>query len=63
MTFRVDRVAPVGEVAPHGVSKKLVMGGIRPAFHMQRMHIMCARHFLQADDIGTDGAYRVAQLG
>ncbi|MNO04596.1 hypothetical protein D3C81_2256870 [compost metagenome] len=61
--FRVDRVAAIGIVAPHGISQKFVVGGVRPVLDVQWMNIVRAHHFLQADDIRADGTYRVTQLG
>ena len=62
VAFRVDSITPVGVIAPHSISKKFVVGGIRPVLHMQRMNLMRAHHFLQANNIGADGAHRVAKF-
>ncbi|ABX21991.1 hypothetical protein SARI_02114 [Salmonella enterica subsp. arizonae serovar 62:z4,z23:-] len=62
MAFRIDRIAAIGEIAPHGVGQKFIMGGVRPVFDMQRMHLMRAHHFLQTDDIGADRSDGIAQF-
>ena len=63
VTFRIDRVAPIGVVAPHGVGKKFVMGLIWPVFDMQRVNFVSAHHFLQANYVSADAANGFAQLG
>ncbi|MNP39567.1 hypothetical protein D3C76_1331490 [compost metagenome] len=63
MTFWIDRVAPVGIIAPHGIGQKFIVRGIRPVLDVQRVNIVRAHHFLQAHNVRADGAYRVAQLG
>ncbi|SAJ33881.1 Uncharacterised protein [Enterobacter cloacae] len=62
MPLRVDRIAPVGVIAPHGIRQKFVMGRVGPVFEMHRVHFVRAHDLLEADNIGADGAYRVAQL-
>jgi hypothetical protein len=42
--LRLDRVAPIGVVAPHGVGKKFVMGLIWPVFDMQRVNFPEGHH-------------------
>ena len=54
MPLRVHGVTPVGEVAPHGVRQKFVVGGIRPVLNLQRVSIVRAHNFLQAHNICTD---------
>ncbi len=62
MAFRIDRIAAIGEITPHGVGQKFIVGSVRPVFDMQRMYFMRAHHFLQTDDIGADRSDGVAQL-
>ncbi|SSW86575.1 Uncharacterised protein [Klebsiella pneumoniae] len=62
MTFRIDRVAAVGVIAPHGVGQKFIVRRVGPVLKVKRMYFVCAHHLLQADNIRADGAHRVAQL-
>ena len=63
VAFRINRIAPVGVVAPHGVGEKFIMGRIRPVFDVQRMYLMSAHHLLQANNIRANAAHGVAQFG
>ena len=60
MPFRVNGVAAVGVIAPHGIGQKLIVGGIRPVFDMQRMNFVRPHHLLQANNVGADAAHRFA---
>ncbi|ESA88791.1 hypothetical protein HMPREF1620_03915 [Escherichia coli 909945-2] len=62
MPFRVYGIATVGKIAPHSVGEKLVVRGIGPVFHMQRMNFVRAHHFLQANNIGADGTHGIAKF-
>ncbi len=39
------------------------MGGIWPVLDVQRVNLVSAHHFLQANNIRADAAHGVAQLG
>ncbi len=60
VAFRIDRVAPVGVIAPHGVGEKFIMGGIWPVLDVQRVNFVSAHHFLQANNVSADAAHGVA---
>ena len=63
MPFRINRIATVGVIAPHGIGKKFIVGRIRPVFDMQRMNFVRTHHLLQANNVGADATHRFAQLG
>ena len=59
----VDRVAAVGEIAPHGVGEELVLRLDRPVVAVARgVAVVGALHFLQEHDVGAERAQAVAQL-
>ncbi|SVN00678.1 Uncharacterised protein [Klebsiella pneumoniae] len=60
MSFRINGVAAVCVIAPHGIGEKLIVGGIRPVFDMQRMNFVRPHHLLQANNVGADAAHRFA---
>jgi len=55
-------IAAVGEVAPHAVSEKFVLGRLRPAGVARGMAIVAAEHLLQEHDVGLGTAHRFAQF-
>ena len=58
----VDRVAPVGEIAPHRVGEELVLRLDRPVAVARGLALVRALHFLQENDVGAERAQPIAQL-
>ena len=62
MPVIVDRVAAIGEIAPHGVGEKLVLRLYRPVTMALCVAIVSALDFLQEDDVRAQLPQAVAQL-
>ncbi len=63
VAFRIDRIAAIGEITPHGVGQKFIVGSVRPVFRYAA-DVLHARPslYLQTNDIGADRSRRRAQL-
>src|SRR6267142_1118817 len=62
MAVRVDGVAPVGEVGPHLLREKFVLGLGRPVLEAHRVAAVLSLHLLQENDVGAERAQALAQL-
>ncbi len=58
----IDRVAAIGEVAPHAVGEEFVLRGLWPAGVARSVAVVATQHFLKEDNVGLCAAHSLAQL-
>src|SRR5690606_32563616 len=63
MAVRIHGVAAVGELRPHAVGEEFVLWRFGPVVDPRRVALVGPQYFLEEQQVGADGAYRIAQLG